>query len=146
MTKQEKKAIFDRAYKTKKVEDAREEITVINDELPEAEYTAVMNIQHDLNEHTGTFELDYEIMSRASDIIADLTLEDLERADIYELTADSASVYTATRLAYLNIWNQDEISDKLKEFGCDIATACAIWYDEQVAYACELIRNYILQD
>lgn len=132
------------AYISKKVEDEREQIKIINEALPEEVQKAIRDIQHKLNEQTGTFELDYEIMADACGIVTnDITLPE---ADFYELANDSASVYTGTRLSYLNISNQEEISEKAKEYGCDIATACAVWYDEQVATACELLRDYALAD
>ena len=81
---------------------------------------------------THNFDLDYEIFSDALNVLHDVDYKDLENFDIYENTEEYASVYTAVRLSYLNNWTQNEISDKQKEYGCDIETACAVWYDEQV--------------
>lgn len=93
-------------------------------------------------------DLDYEIFSKACDIIGELSLDELKDEDkASELIQEQepASVYTADRLAYLNIWNEDEISDMMKEYSISsIAMACAIWYDEQVQSACHLLRAYII--
>ena len=134
------------AYTSKKVEDSRKQITVINDASPL--HDAMRDIQFELNEETGTFELDYEIMQTACGIIADniTDKETLENADFYELANDTASVYTADRLAYMNIRNESEISEISKEYDSDIQTACAIWYEQQVVRACELLRDYILEN
>ena len=142
MTNQEKLTALSTAYTVKKVEDAREQITVINDENPIKE--DIKAIQFRLNDSTGTFELDYEIMWSACDILSDIELDKLADADLYELANDSASVYTSTRLGYLSNQNEGDISDILKEYNSDIQTACAIWYDQQVAHACEMLREYVL--
>lgn len=148
MKPEEKLALIGDAYKTKKVDDEREQIHIINDELPEKFHEAILNIQFKLNEETGTFELDYDIMNDATGIIADncTTPKELEEADFYE--HESASVYTSTRLGYLHANNQQDVSDILHEFGkeTDIATACAVWYDRQVTRACELLREFIMED
>lgn len=86
-------------------------------------------------------DLDYEIFSRACDDVAEVDLRDLEGS---EFTGDFASVYTFDRLQYLDNNNQDEISEYVKSYEVDIATACAIWYDERVNSACGLIRDYVL--
>ena len=70
--------------------------------------------------------------------------EKLAEAELHE--TETASVYTSTRLSYLNQSNQYDITEVLKECSCDIATACAIWYDRKVAEACEELVAYILQD
>jgi hypothetical protein len=141
----EKINLLSDAYVTKDVKDERERMKVINDKLPNEFHHDIMDIQFKLNEITGTFELDYDIMSDACDIICNLTPKELEDApDFYDLAGDSASAYTSTRLGYLNMNNQADISDKLKEYDCDISDACAAWYDEMVAGACELIMNYVL--
>lgn len=144
MKKSEKLMAISHAYTTKKVEDAREEITIISEDLAPEVHEAIKSIQFKLNDETGTFELDYDIMSRACDILADVPPADLESADIYELAQDSASVYTGTRLGYLTINNQDEIAEIIREHECDTGTGAAVWYERQVARACELIREWVL--
>lgn len=131
------------AYTTKK-RDNDEDYTCIDDTKETAEL--VKEVQFKLNDITQSFELDYEIMSDATYIISEReTVEELENADFYELATDQASVYTETQLSYLNIWNQDEISGIAKEFSSDIGTACAVWYDQQVQQACEMLRDKILE-
>jgi hypothetical protein len=145
MKTQEKLNAISDAYISKKVEDEREEIKVINDASPI--HDAMRDIQFELNEHTGTFELDYEIMDDACIALSDLSLEEIKKDDFdaYELSHDTASVYTATQLSYINIHNQDEIAEKVKEYSCDIGTAAAGWYEDQVARAIELIRDWLLE-
>lgn len=143
-TKQERLDLLSRAYTVKKVDDEREQITVINDELPEEARNAIRDLQFKLNDETGSFELDYEIMSDACSLLSDIELADLEEADLYE--HESASVYTSTRLGYLNSNNQGEIGDLMQEMGLsDIADGAAYWYDRQVTTAAEMLREWVLE-
>lgn len=101
-------------------------------------------------------DIDYQIFSTAIDHIIetnnylDASGDKFDRLaalsnEIDEGSSEFASVYTSDRLAYLNIWNQDEVTEMLKNYGLDdIATACAVWYDEQVLHAARLIvQEYI---
>lgn len=91
----------------------------------------------------GMNDLSYEIVAKACDLIAqDDDITDGSEDIYYE--NESASVYTADRLGYLNATNQEEITQKMKEFGCDIQTACAVWYDDMVRSAALTLRDYIL--
>lgn len=110
-------------------------------------------------EHYEVRNIDYETFSSACDMLSDIYYDYVEENtehnealakseiiidQIYERSADSASVYTADRLSYLNIWNQDEISDYIKNgIAEDIQTACAIWYDAQVEQASLLINEWV---
>lgn len=147
MNQKEKLALLGSAYVTKKVDDAREQIRIMNDALPADFIEGIKKVQFTLNEETSTFELDYEIMSDACSLITDNCndIQELQDADFYELSSDSASVYTATRLSYLTIQTQDEVSEISKEYECDIATAAAVWYDQKVASVCGLLREFIPQ-
>jgi hypothetical protein len=144
MNKEIKLKELENAYKLQKRGEGY--ISVINTES--SIHDAIRDIQFNLNQETGTFELDYEIMDDACNIINDniKNIDELKKADFYELAQDVASVYTATRLSYLNNQNEAEISDIVKEYECDIQTACAIWYERQVTRACELIREWIMED
>ena len=144
MNLKQKLDLLSGTYTSKSVDDDREEITILNDKSPL--YQDMKTIQFELNKETGTFELDYKIMDSASCIVGEIEADDLERADLYEVSQGSASVYTATRLGYMNIQNEGEMSDILKEFDCSIAEACAIWYDNQVVKACEMIRSSLLDN
>lgn len=98
-------------------------------------------------EHYEVRDQDYEIMYDASSEIEDTELADIIKEDGNELfyEIESASVYNADRLSYLNIWNDDEISGIFKEYLCEsISQACAMWYDRQVEEACNLLREYII--
>lgn len=92
--------------------------------------TIMQDIMFENDNHD--FDLDYEIMNDALNVLYDVDYKDLKDLDIYENSEEYASVYTTTRISYLNMWTQDEISEVLKECECDIQTACAIWYDRQV--------------
>lgn len=148
MTTQEKLALIGSAYIVKEVEDDREKIIVLNDTLPAEFHAAMRDIQFRLNEITRTFEHDYGIMQDACYTIANMSLEDIEDEDKFDeaIRNDTyASMYTYARLSYLTPTNQDEISDKVRECGCDIAEACAYWYDEQVVEAAAMIRSYLIE-
>lgn len=99
-------------------------------------------------EHYDVRDLDYEIFSGACDIVAEVyeshpTQEKAEE-DIYERASDYASVYTSDRLAYLNMWNESDVSDLMHEYGMrSIADACAAWYDRQTEQAAIIISNWI---
>jgi hypothetical protein len=140
----EKINLIGKAYTTKKVDDDRELIYIHNEEQPKEFQEAIKDIQFNLNEETGNFELDYEIMANACDNISIYTPEELEEVNFNEDTY--ASPYTATRLSYLNINNQEEISTICRGYGIDIQAACADWYDEKVVRACDMLRDYILEE
>lgn len=101
-------------------------------------------------EHYEVRDIDYITFAKACDIMSDiyddLDLNNEEGSvddEIYERACDSASYYTEDRLSYLNIWNQDEVTEILKSGVDDISTACAIWYDRQVEQACFIINKWI---
>jgi hypothetical protein len=101
-------------------------------------------------EHYEVRDIDYDTFSTALDIVSEIygdkpeATEEEATDDLYERASDSASVYTADRLAYLDIWNEDEISELMREYGeHSIATACAIWYDRQVEQAGAIIIGWI---
>lgn len=93
------------------------------------------NVIAQLTQDTGeNIDLAYELLNTASGLLANVELGDLADTDLYELASDSASVYTWDRLQLLDNNNQQEISDIMKEYEYeDIATACAIWYEQKVA-------------
>lgn len=146
MTKQEKTAGLGKYITTSK----RDDETVFNhfsDSAPE-------ELKDLFLEHYNVKDLDYEIFGRALDIVDEVYGRKPERSlegsddeiveEIYEAASDSASVYTHDRLAYLDNQNEDEISQKMREYGeHSIATACAIWYDSQVEQAAIIIKDWI---
>lgn len=92
--------------------------------------------------------VDYETFSDACDIMSDiLNSDDVDYegidARIHEQSEGTASVYTATQLSYIDIWNQDEISSIVREFEMDIAVCAAIWYERQVQEMCQLLLEWI---
>jgi hypothetical protein len=130
--------ILSNAYEYKKIGDR--EIRVISEKVAKNIKDDLLGIQRDLD--VG-FDLSYEITATACGILYDMDFDDLENADFYEKSQDTASVYTNERLSVLNCNNQSEISDIQKEYDCDIQTACAVWYEQKVAEACEALREYI---
>ena len=65
--------MLSKAYTTKKVDDNREQITIINDEaLTPEEYSAIKDIQFNLQNENISFDLAYEVMARACDILAEI--------------------------------------------------------------------------
>lgn len=149
MTKQEKLTAVSTAYEWQAWDKEKQE----RRNGQEGQYiqskgmtTEINQIQCDINDNGAGFDLSYEIMAKACDVVSQQDIEELAGDDgFYE--AEEASVYTAERLSYLNIHNQQDISDKMKEYDCeDIQTACAYWYDEQVRSACEQLRDYILAE
>jgi aspartyl-tRNA synthetase len=98
-------------------------------------------------------DLDYQIFSTAIDTIVEAWANNedsptLLEEYIYDNYNDFASPYNADRLAYMDIHNEAEIVDIIKEYSCEyINEACAIWYDNQVKDAIMIILNrYILKD
>lgn len=141
----EKYALLDNAMELIK-KDNGSEIYVLSDKLPEKEREELANIAYNISETTQGFDLPYEILNDAINFVVELELSDLEdeNFDWQDINSDTfASVYTATRLSYLNHWNQDEISSLLKEYQCDISEACMFWYDERVKEAIEMIINWL---
>jgi hypothetical protein len=117
-------------------------IIVYKDLLPkDVRDRLCFNIQSSQREETGaSFDLSYEIMRDA--------LQAIEGAGINDLNLDHndnefASVYTAEQLSWLNINNQGDITDLVKEYDCDIATACATWYDTAVLSTIGQVIEYI---
>jgi len=144
---QEKLGLMGDAYIKKRLDDGREILT-INDALPGEMYEAIKDIQFELNENTHNFEEDYKLMGAACLAMSDnaTDLESLQDIDQYEIADGAASVYTADQLAYITIWNQDEIAEHVRGLGIDIGTAAAYWYEQQVAQCIDRVRDYILRD
>lgn len=100
-------------------------------------------------EHMNVADIDYEIFSRACDVMTEVyedahPSQEKAEEDIYDRASDSASVYTHDRLAYLSPLNEDEISQTMREYGeHSIATSCAIWYDKQVEQAAIILNNWV---
>lgn len=113
------------AFTTVKAQDGTDRI-VFSDSIPTDLRDIMLEI---MRKSENQFDISYSIMSDAVSSLPG-SLDEYDEDDIYE--SEHASVYTADRLAYLTIWNQDEITQMVKEYGCDIATACAYWYEEQV--------------
>lgn len=99
--------------------------------------------------HYEVRDIDYETFSRACDIVSEIysekpnATEDEVTDDIYERASESANPYIAVQLSYLNIWNQDEITEYVRTLGLNIAQACAVWYDKQIEQSAVLINEWV---
>ncbi len=103
--------------------------------------------------HYEVRDQDYEMFSTACEIVHEIhndsesmNLGDIEE-NIYEHCSDIASPYNSDRLAYLNIWNDEEIADIFKQYNCTtISQACGIWYDNQVEQMAIIINEWVNED
>lgn len=99
-------------------------------------------------EHYEVRDQDYEIFYSAcielSVIYADVKEnEDIEDA-ISERLVDLASIYNSDRIALLNVYNEEEIADIIRDFGsATVSEACAVWYDRAVEEAANIINNWV---
>lgn len=143
MTKEEKIAGLSK-FMTRSKRDAEgeregEEFYHFTDEAPE-------ELKDIFLEHYNVKDIDYETFSRALDIVSEIYADGADDVvdEIYQRAPDSASVYNGARLAYLDAWNEEEISQLMREYGeHSIATACALWYDKQVENASCIIDGWI---
>ena len=127
-------------------EHTRANIYLISDKCDTELKSFLINLISEEN-FGGMHDLSYEIVSKAIDILVDNSEDgSLDEDDLMDLCNDSASVYTATRLSYLNPYNESEISDRIKDFGCDIQTACAMWYDEMVYEVVIKLFEWVKED
>lgn len=105
-------------------------------------------------EHYDVKDGDYERFGEACDLLAEIYNDNEQEQDgmspieemIYERASEIASTYTAVRLEYLNHWNQEDITEYVKQMEVDIATACAIWYDKEVENMCFIIKEWVEYD
>lgn len=129
------------AYENAKRDDGTE-YTRLNEK--HALYTELKDVLFAFQDDVS-LELSYKIMGRACIALADhadhTNDDDLQDVDAYELANDTASVYTASQLDYIDNNNQSEIADIVREYDCDIGQAAAIWYEQKVAQAIELLLD-----
>jgi hypothetical protein len=141
MTPQQKyDALISSAYTTMVVPAPENERIIIADSTPPEVRGFLINSQHDI---VDIFNLSYEIGEKAASVLSNFSLEEVaaEDFDTVEACRDCASVYTAQRLSWLCVQNENEIMDIIKEYDCaDISTACAIWYDQKAE---EMLRAMI---
>lgn len=143
MTKKEKIAALDGAITTS-TRDNGDVFSHFSDSAPKE--------LHDLFlEHYEVRDNDYEIFGSACGILVDIYNDEAQETDgndftidaIYERSSDQASVYTAVRLSYLDIGNQEDIGSWVRANYTDIADACAYWYDNQVEQAAFIINEWV---
>lgn len=135
----DKFALLDNAIELIK-KDNGNEIYVLSSKLPEKEREELVSIAFNISETTQGFDLPYEILNNAINFVSDM---DMENQDWRDNAIEFASVYNAERLSYLNIWNKDEISSIVGEYQTDISGACAIWYDERVIEAIQMVLDWL---
>lgn len=142
MPKKEKVAALAKAMTTSKRKDEEEVFYHFADEAPKELVDLYL-------EHYEVRDIDYQIFSDACDIVEAVYSEnegigdEEARDEIQERSGDQASVYTSTQLSYLNIWNQSDIAEIVREVEGDIGNACAIWYDRQVEEAALIINDWV---
>lgn len=92
----------------------------------------------------GTHDLSYEICAQACEAVSDFhSNEDYEELQDYLCdNGDFASYLIFDRLAYLNIGNQDEVTEILKENNCNIEEASAIWYDQKISEVATFLDDW----
>lgn len=116
-----------------KERDNHDEYSVIKESTPEHIKEFIKDVMFSFDDSIGSLDMTYAIAHSALRAMSDVEYDKLEEFDAQEYSIEHASVYTGVRLSYLNPNNQQEISDTMKEYSCDdIATACAIWYDNAV--------------
>jgi len=147
MTQKQKYEAIINAYEVKEFDTPERghfERTILSDKTPEEVRSFLLEAQR--NQNNG-FDISYEIFGDATAILIDMTMKGIngDDFDAQELSQNSASVYTNKRLSWLNGGNQDEITAHVMN-GIDIETACAIWYEEQVADVLQVIRDYIIKE
>lgn len=144
MTKKEKISSLATAMTIKTRADGREFYTFTD--------TAPKELTSLFLEHYQVADLDYETFSKACDIVSEIYADTrIEHATnerlidyINERSDNTASIYTSTRLSYLNNNNEHDISDVMKEYNTVIiSTACAIWYEKQVEQAAMRINKWV---
>ncbi len=145
MTKLEKIAALGTAMTTRERTPGDEDTRffVFADDAP----TELQNL---FCEHYEVRDIDYETFSRACDIVGEVYGETPEISkdgaedDAADRADDRASVYTAARLSYINIWNQGEVADIVREYdGQDVADAAAIWYERRVKEAARHVIGWV---
>lgn len=145
MNKEEKLKAIGSAFKTH-TRTSGDEYQAYSDDISTELKVKLSEIQEVLD--VG-LDASYGIMSEACDIVGDKDLEYLEDEDRRDLYADcdgAASVYTAVQLSYLNMSNEDEISELMADEAItSIAQACAAWHAGKVREAAEALLAYILE-
>ncbi len=148
--KQKRLDLVSKAYTT--MQKNNETIHILDTEvLDMATQNDLLDMQNKLD---TTFDLSYEIMADACDIIANKTLEGNNRdsltgddLDFYADADGQANVYTSVQLSYLNVDNESEISNLMQDESItSIAQACNVWYVYKVVEACEMLKDYILNN
>lgn len=99
-------------------------------------------------EHYEVRDIQYQIFSTACDIVHDIYESDDKDYEsiedrIYDSSPDSGSIWNAERLAYLDVWNEEDIADIVREMSVSISGACAYWYDRQVEQAAIIINQWV---
>lgn len=120
----------------------------IKDATPAHIQSFVRDIMYAMDGEITTLDLQYEIMASALSSMSDnIKYEQITGEDFEPMREDEhASVYTSTRLSYLNNRNDEEISDIMKEYSCEnISTACAIWYDNTVNHVIDEMIDAIVK-
>ncbi len=142
MTKEKYKILVDSCISKKR--DNGDEFYCLKNDLDEDVKNLILEVMRRLDQYD--FDLQYTMLNDALNELSEVEFEDLKGYEVSESESEYASIYTYTRLQYLNNHNEPEIYDTLKEYDCDIQTACAIWYDNQVKDLLTALVEEILKD
>lgn len=121
--------------------DSGEEFVCTKDDISIKTYNTIRDVAFKLD--NSDLDLTYDILQSALWAMDDMTLTEFKNCDVYELDANYSSVYNYQRLKYINIHNQDEIAETVRDMGQDIVTAAAYWYDCKVTEALLLFQEQV---
>lgn len=142
MNKQELLDAIPNAYETRTRPDGTE-YEAIKDDAPVPVRDILMEVSDAMYEDCKSLDLAHDITARAARLGGYRLVEE-DCPDPSELAQDTASPYTARRLEYITVYNQDDISELMKEYElADIASAAAVWYELRVEEAVRLILDAI---
>jgi len=143
MNTRQKIELLPKLYTTTK--RGENDIYILSDNIDEETRDTMQTMQRALD---VSFDLSYEIMAKACDIYAEAYANNEDSPTmlmeyIEENYRDYASVYTYERLSWLDNNNQSDITDIVIDHGCDIADACAKWYESKVYAVCWHLDEWI---
>lgn len=96
-------------------------------------------------------DIAYSILNSAINVFDDIDYEDIPSSQddfdtyLYKNEDEYASYYTATRLSYLDVNNENDIAAIIKDYEFQsISEAAAYWYDDQVRNTLYTLYDFII--
>lgn len=120
-----------------------EQIMIYKDDTSEELSVLLSNIGYSID---ANIDMSYMIMDTAIGVLQGLEIDYIfsDNLDTYADVDSQANVYTGVQLSYLNINNESEISEIMKDESIEsIAIACQAWYNSKVVDALNQLINYI---